>query len=156
MSKTKNIINYNNILRKIIPEKLLLKPNNEKNLKILIHKFTNFTNESFEGPNVGSSIKWFLKSHKRVRVFSNIMNKYSLNEDIYKESVIKDLREFSYKTVATIIDESITREYIKYTLSDDKKIKKIKLLEPSEKLIIDLLNWNILRFSKIDTNKIFR
>ena len=84
------------------------------------------------------------------------MNKYSLNEDIYKESVIKDLREFSYKTVATIIDESITREYIKYTLSDDKKIKKIKLLEPSEKLIIDLLNWNILRFSKIDTSKIFR
>ena len=81
------------------------------------------------------------------------MEKYVTNEPIYKESIIKDLREFSYKTIITIIDESITRGYLKNTFNNGKKIK---LLEPSEELIIDLLNWNILRFSKINTNEIFK
>ena len=146
-------VNYSNILKKIKSDKLLLKPNNEKNLKLLIGKFGSFTSESLDGPDVGISIRWFFKSHKRVRVFSIIMEKYVTNEPIYKESIIKDLREFSYKTIITIIDESITRGYLKNTFNNGKKIK---LLEPSEELIIDLLNWNILRFSKINTNEIFK
>ena len=81
------------------------------------------------------------------------MYKFLANEPIYKESIIKDLREFSYKTVTTIIDESITRKYLTNTFNGGKKIK---LLKPSEELIIDLLNWNILRFSKINTNEIFK
>ena len=81
------------------------------------------------------------------------MDKFVANEPIYKESIIKDLREFSYKTITTIIDESITRKYLTNTFNGGKKIK---LLKPSEQLIIDLLNWNILRFSKIDTNEIFK
>ncbi len=81
------------------------------------------------------------------------MDKFVANEPIYKESIIKDLREFSYKTVTTIIDESITRKYLTNTFNGGKKIK---LLKPSEELIIDLLNWNILRFSKINTNEIFK
>ena len=125
----------------------------DKNLKLLVGKFVDFTNESLENPEVGASIRWFLKSHKKVRVFSCIMDKFVANEPIYKESIIKDLREFSYKTVTTIIDESITRKYLTNTFNGGKKIK---LLKPSEELIIDLLNWNILRFSKIDTNEIFK
>lgn len=151
--KNTQLINYNNILKKIKSDKLVLKPNNEKNLKLLVGKFADFTNESLENPEVGASIKWFLKSHKKVRVFSCIMSKFVANEPIYKESIIKDLREFSYKTVTTIIDESITRKYLTNTFNGGKKIK---LLKPSEELIIDLLNWNILRFSKIDTNEIFK
>ena len=81
------------------------------------------------------------------------MDKFVANEPIYKESIIKELREFSYKTITTIIDESITRKYLINTFNGGKKIK---LLKPSEQLIIDLLNWNILRFSKIDTNEIFK
>ena len=151
--KNTQLINYNNILKKINSDKLILKPNNDKNLKLLIGKFGNFTNESLDGPEVGTSIKWFLKSHKKVRVFSCVMAKYVANEPIYKESIIRDLSEFSYKTITTIIDESITRKYLKNTFNDGKKIK---LLRPSEELIIDLLNWNILRFSKINTNEIFK
>ena len=146
-------INYYNILKKIKSDRLILKPNNDKNLKLLIGKFVNFTSESLDNPEVGTSIKWFLKSHKKVRVFSCIMDKFVANEPIYKESIIKDLREFSYKTITTIIDESITRKYLTNTFNGGKKIK---LLKPSEELIIDLLNWNILRFSKIDTNEIFK
>ena len=66
-------INYSNILKKIKSDRLLLKPNNDKNLKLLVGKFVNFTNESLESPEVGASIRWFLKSHKKVRVFSCIM-----------------------------------------------------------------------------------
>tara|TARA_B100001057_G_C22318441_1_gene744786 strand:- start:137 stop:601 length:465 start_codon:yes stop_codon:yes gene_type:complete len=153
--KEKNIpqLSYSNILKKIMSEKLKLKPNNDKNLKLLIGKFGNFTNESLNGPEVASSIKWFLKSHKRVKVFTNIMKKFVKDEPIYKESIIKNLTEFSYKTITTIIDESITRGYLKNNFNYGKKIK---LLQPSEQLIIDLLNWNILRFSKIDTGEIFK
>ena len=151
--KNTQLINYNNILKKIDTDRLILKPNNDKNLKLLVGKFVNFTSESLDNPKVGSSIKWFLKSHKKVRVFSCIMDKFVANEPIYKESIIKDLREFSYKTITTIIDESITRKYLTNTFNGGKKIK---LLKPSEELIIDLLNWNILRFSKIDTNEIFK
>ena len=110
--KNTQLINYNNILKKIKSDKLVLKPNNEKNLKLLVRKFADFTNESLENPEVGASIRWFLKSHKKVRVFSCIMDKFVANEPIYKESIIKELREFSYKTITTIIDESITRKYL--------------------------------------------
>ena len=151
--KNTQLINYSNILKKTKSDRLLLKPNNDKNLKLLVGKFVNFTNESLEGPEVGASVRWFLKSHKKVRVFSCVMDKFVANEPIYKESIIKELREFSYKTITTIIDESITRKYLINTFNGGKKIK---LLKPSEQLIIDLLNWNILRFSKIDTNEIFK
>ena len=66
-------VSYSNILKKIKSDKLLLKPNNERNLKLLIGKFGSFTSESLDGPDVGISIRWFFKSHKRVRVFSIIM-----------------------------------------------------------------------------------
>ena len=105
--KNTQLINYSNILKKIKSDRLLLKPNNDKNLKLLVGKFVNFTNESLESPEVGASVRWFLKSHKKVKVFSSIMDKFVANEPIYKESIIKDLREFSYKTITTIIDESI-------------------------------------------------
>ena len=45
---------------------------------------------------------------KRYRVLISIMNAYCQNEfSTYKESIIKELRIYSYKTISNIIDEAL-------------------------------------------------
>ena len=66
--------------------------------------------------------------------------------------------EYSYKTIATIIDEGALKGFYvplqPYASSDEKKIfdKKVKNIRPSVELISSFYNWNIERISS--TSKI--
>ena len=54
--------------------------------------------------------------------------------------------EYSYKTIANIVDEGLSKNYfINLKSSDVDKIedKKINNIRPSETLITDFINWNI-------------
>jgi hypothetical protein len=56
------------------------------------------------------------------------------------------LPEYSYKTVASIIDEGLVKGYfVNLKSSDIDKIndKKIHNIRPSEDLVVDFINWNI-------------
>ena len=67
-------------------------------------------------------------------------------KSIYKEEIAKRLPEYSYKTVASIIDEATDKGYfVNLKSSDLNKIndKKIHNIRPSEELTSDFINWNI-------------
>ena len=92
------------------------------------------------------SLIWCFSSQKRIKVFFEIFDANENSKSIYKEEIAKKLPEYSYKTIATIIDEGITKGFfINLKSSDTNKItdKKILNIRPSEELVADFINWNI-------------
>ena len=91
------------------------------------------------------AMKWCLSTEKRMRVFLLIFEANELGEEIYKESISSKLPEYSYKTIAQIIDDGLKKgHFIK--LAARKKIStdaKIRNIRPSEELVIEFVNWNI-------------
>ena len=71
------------------------------------------------------------------------------------EEIAKKLPEYSYKTIASIIDEGIQKGFYvplePYENSVGKKIidKKVKNIRPSLDLITSFYNWNIDRIARI-------
>ena len=97
------------------------------------------------------AMKWCLSTEKRMRVFLLIFEANELGEEIYKESISNKLPEYSYKTIAQIIDHGIKKGYFlklspRSIKSTDSKIRNIR---PSEDLVIEFINWNIDMVSSI-------
>ena len=91
------------------------------------------------------AMKWCLSTEKKLQVFLLIFEANELGKEIYKESISSQLSEYSYKTVASIIDEGLDKGYYeklapRSDLTTDLKISNIR---PSEELVIDFINWNI-------------
>lgn len=91
------------------------------------------------------AMKWCLSTNKRMRVFLVIFEANGEGYEVYKESVASKLPEFSYKTVAQIIDDGMKKGYYlnlppRTVISTDKKIRNIR---PSEELVVQFINWNI-------------
>ena len=99
----------------------------------------------FSLSNRKESVKWCFSSQKKIKVFLIIFNANENVKSIYKEEVAKRLPEYSYKTVASIIDEGLLKGYYEKLaprrhLTTDLKISNIR---PSEELVSDFINWNI-------------
>ena len=91
------------------------------------------------------AMKWCLSTEKRMIVFLLIFEANELGEEIYKESISSKLPEYSYKTIAQIIDDGLKKGYFiklapRTKISTDAKIRNIR---PSEELVIEFINWNI-------------
>ena len=91
------------------------------------------------------ALKWCLSTNKRMRVFLIIFQANEGGCEVYKESVASNLPEFSYKTVAQIIDDGMKKGYYlnlspRTVISTDKKIRNIR---PSEELVVQFVNWTI-------------
>ena len=91
------------------------------------------------------ALKWCLSTNKRMRVFLIIFEANEEGYEVYKENVASNLPEFSYKTVAQIIDDGIKKGYYlnlppRTAISTDKKIRNIR---PSEELVVQFINWSI-------------
>ena len=91
------------------------------------------------------AMKWCLSTKKRMRVFLLIFEANELGKEIYKESISSKLPEYSYKTIAQIVDDGIKKGYFlklspRFIKSADSKIRNIR---PSEDLVIEFINWNI-------------
>ena len=91
------------------------------------------------------AMKWCLSSEKRMRVFLLVFEANELGKEIYKESISSEIPEYSYKTIAQIIDDGLKRGYFiklapRTKISTDAKIRNIR---PSEELVIEFINWNI-------------
>ena len=108
-----------------------------------------------KGIGICPALKWCLSTVKKAKVFTLIYQANELGLPIYKEEIAKKLPEYSYKTIATIIDEGIQKGYYislnPFESSEDKKIldKKVKNIRPSLELIASFYNWNIDRISRI-------
>jgi len=112
-------------------------------------------NNVFQGVNMCPALKWCLSTIKKAKVFTLVYQANERGLPIYKEEIAKKLTEYSYKTIATIIDEGTQKGYYvplePYENLEGKKIldKKVKNIRPSLDLIASFYNWNIDRISKI-------
>tara|TARA_B100000787_G_scaffold150267_1_gene122707 strand:+ start:359 stop:835 length:477 start_codon:yes stop_codon:yes gene_type:complete len=91
------------------------------------------------------AMKWCLSTEKKLQIFLLIFEANELGKEIYKESISSQLSEYSYKTVASIIDEGLDKGYYEKLAprSDRTTDLKISNIRPSEELVIEFINWNI-------------
>ena len=92
-----------------------------------------------------NAMKWCFSTEKKVKVFLLIFEANELGKEIYKESISNQLPEYSYKTIAQIIDQGLEKKFfIKLPPRNiETKDSKIRNIRPSEELIVDFINWNI-------------
>jgi hypothetical protein len=108
-----------------------------------------------KGIGLCPALKWCLSTVKKAKVFILVYQANERGLPIYKEEIAKKLTEYSYKTIATIVDEGIQKGFYvplePYENSEGKKIldKKVKNIRPSLDLIADFYNWNIERISSV-------
>ena len=90
-------------------------------------------------------IKWCFSSIKKLKVFLIIFESNELGEEIYKEKISSKLPEYSYKTVAQIVDDGIKKNFFIKLEARRKKNKDLKIrnIRPSEDIIIEFINWKI-------------
>jgi len=91
------------------------------------------------------AMKWCLSTEKKMKVFLIIFEANELGKEIYKENISNQLPEYSYKTVAQIIDQGIDKKYFLKLAPRNQETKdsKIRNIRPSEGLVVQFMNWNI-------------
>ena len=126
-----------------------LQGNTFKSLGAEISGFIHFVFEMRKGTE---SLNWCFANIKRVKIFLLIFHANESSKEIYKEEIAKNIPEYSYKTIAKIIDDGIKKNYF-ILLSPDgatSKDGKIKNIRPSEVLITDFLNLGIEVLSRLE------
>ena len=98
-----------------------------------------------------TGLQWVFSSIKKYKVFLVIFEANEMGIEIYKEKLSNKLPEYSYKTIAQIIDEGVSKKiFLKLKAracqSSDLKIRNVR---PSEELIIDFVNWKIELLSSV-------
>ena len=114
-----------------------------------------FIHHVFNLQKRSESLTWCFANIKRIKIFIQIFHANQLNIEIYKEEIAKNIPEYSYKTIAKIIDDGIAKNYY-ISLppdSDVGKDSKVKNIRPSEELITDFLNLSIEIIAYIDKKK---
>ena len=103
----------------------------------------------FEEDKTG--LKWVFSSIKKYKVFLVIFEANELGIEIYKERISSKLPEYSYKTIAQIVDEGVSKKIflkLKARACQSKDLK-IRNVRPSEELIIEFVNWKIELLSSV-------
>jgi len=98
---------------------------------------------TFEDDKPG--MQWCLSTIKKFKVFLLIFEANENGNEIYKELLSAKLPEYSYKTVAQIVDEGLEKKFF-IKLSPrirEKHDLKIRNIRPSEDLTVEFINANI-------------
>ena len=103
----------------------------------------------FEADKPG--MQWCLSTIKRFKVFLLIFEANELGVEVYKESMSNKLPEYSYKTIAQIVDEGLEKGFfIKMPARiKEKHDLKIRNIRPSEDLTVEFINSNIKIISSL-------
>jgi hypothetical protein len=99
------------------------------------------------------AMKWCLSTEKKMKVFLLIFEANEQGIEVYKENISNQLPEYSYKTVAEIVDQGIAKGFfVKLAPRKcDMKDSKIRNIRPSEDLVVEFMNWNIDLISTISS-----
>ena len=138
---------YEKIISGINVANLNLNINSPEQLKNLLCNVNKFMTNRLENLGGKECLKWFLKNMKKYQTLLIIMSFYNKNSSTYKEEIIRNLSEYSHKTILQIIDEALLKKYIIYKKSAENGDNKKKLIEPSSELLIAYINWNIKHIS---------
>jgi len=98
------------------------------------------------------AMKWCLSTEKKMRVFLLIFEANERGREVYKEKISSQLPEYSYKTIAQIVDSGIAKGYFVKLAPKQCEIKDLKIrnIRPSEQLVVEFMNWNIELVSTIE------
>lgn len=120
---------------------------NENNFKDFSKDIADNLAHVLKGTQDTEGVKWCLSTIKKAKVFVTIYLANENGKEIYKEEIAKKIPEYSYKTIASIVDEGLAKGYYISSDLDQKKIKdgKIKNIRPSDELISNFMKWNIER-----------
>jgi len=123
--------------------------------KTLGSEVSSFIHFVFEMRKKTESLNWCFTNIKRVKVFLQIFHANESGSEIYKEEIAKNIPEYSYKTIARIVDDGIKKGYFVLLTPDGvgSKDGKIKNIRPSEELITNFLNLCIEIISRISTKQ---
>ena len=90
-------------------------------------------------------MKWCLSTEKKLKVFLLIFEANERGREIYKENISNKLPEYSYKTIAHIIDQGIVKGFFLNLAPRGCEMKDLKIrnIRPSEELVVEFMNWNI-------------
>ena len=152
--KTSSRDRVEEIFKKINKEKLPFNIEPEK-LNELGLDIANDLVNIIQGMDSSSALKWCMSTIKKAKVFVIVYQANERGLPIYKEEIAKRLPEYSYKTIATIVDEGSLKGYYiplePYGNNDQKKIKdkKVKNIRPSLDLMAAFYDWNIERIASI-------
>ena len=135
-TREKNIINSINL--KKLPFKI-----EAKDLFDFTHELNSNLKKIFNFEK--KTIKWCFSSQKKIKVFLIIFDANENIKSIYKEEIAKKLPEYSYKTVAQIVDEGVKKNFFIKLNARAKTTKDLKIrnVRPSEEVIIEFINWKI-------------
>jgi hypothetical protein len=124
----------------------------EVDLKVLGQLVSDFIHHVFRERQNIQTLNWCFTNIKRVKIFLQIFHANQVGKEIYKEEIAKNLPEYSYKTIAKIIDDGIAKKYFVLLAPDGVvgKDAKVKNIRPSEELITDFLNLCIEIITYID------
>ena len=123
----------------------------ENNLNELGLDIAKDLSKILSGISICPALKWCLSTVKKAKVFVIIYQANENGKAIYKEEIAKQLPEYSYKTIATIIDEGIAKSFYISLDPVENKVsdKKIKNIRPSLEVITAFYNWNIDRIATV-------
>jgi len=101
--------------------------------------------ECFKYQDDKPGMKWCLSTIKKFKVFLLIFEANEIGDEIYKESLSNKLPEYSYKTIAQIVNEGLEKGFFiklppRIKENHDLKIRNIR---PSENITVEFINWNI-------------
>jgi hypothetical protein len=139
------------ILDKLYLDKLKHKLK-EDTFKTLGSEISSFIHFVYAVRKKSTPLNWCFANIKRVKIFLLIFHANESGKEIYKEEIAKNIPEYSYKTIAKIIDDGIKKNYF-ILLSPDGdtgRDGKIKNIRPSEVLITDFLNLGIEVLSRLE------
>ena len=107
--------------------------------------------QSFKYQNDKPGMAWCLSTIKRFKVFLLIFEANEIGNEIYKESLSANLPEYSYKTIAQIVDEGVVKNFFIKLAPRIKKTKDLKIrnIRPSEEIIVGFINWKIDMLSSL-------
>jgi len=153
MSKKSNFKKKNNVESEK-REKRIIKQLNLKKLpfKISADNFCDMyismiqdLREILKFQNDKPGMKWCLSTIKKFKVFLIIFEANEIGNEIYKENISNKLPEYSYKTIAKIVDEGFLNGHFIKLAPRIKKPKDLKIrnIRPSEELTVEFINWNI-------------
>ncbi len=114
-----------------------------------------FIHEVFKMREANEGLNWCFANIKRVKIFLEIFHANEAGVEIYKEEIAKKIPEYSYKTIAKIVDDGILHGYYELLAPDGNlgKDGKVKNIRPSEELVTDFLNLCIEIVSFINAKK---
>jgi len=107
--------------------------------------------DSFRFEDDKPGMQWCVSTIKRFKVFLLIFEANETGNEIYKELLSTKLPEYSYKTIAQIVDEGLEKGFF-IKLSPrirEKHDLKIRNIRPSEDLTVEFINANIDMISSL-------